>query len=287
MRVRALDWMVVALSAAGFMGVSGCGDGGAGADLRVLATALVSAPASGDAATVRIIGATDWEAAGRAPLHLYVLLDGQPAGWVIGEEALPASEGSGLGFGVAPGTMDISVAKANGEVVWDFGPTELVGGTTTDLVYYGSPTDPRVMQLDDPGAALPEGQAAARLINLDDTRGPVSALLCPENTEDLDACEVVAEALGYGEAWTGVVAVTDRKVLLWERPAPPDYAWGRYVGGASTPIGHPLCQVAEPLVRTLTLIPVHASTPEEAPECPYCTSGWSFGDGVTPGDCAW
>lgn len=287
MRVRALDWMVVALSAAGFMGVSGCGDGGAGADLRVLATALVSAPASGDAATVRIIGATDWEAAGRAPLQLVILLDGEPAGWVVGEEALVASEGSGVGFGVPAGTMDIAVATPSGEVIWDFGPREAVSGRTTDLVYYGSPDDPRVMELDDPGAELPEGQAAARLINLDDTHGPVDALLCPEHSDDFEACEVVVERLAYGEVWVGAVAVADRKVLRWERPAPPDFPWGRYVGGGATPIGHPYCPSGEPLIRTQTLIPVHANTPEEAPECPYCTSGWYAGDGMTPGDCAW
>ncbi|PKN54524.1 MAG: hypothetical protein CVU56_26135 [Deltaproteobacteria bacterium HGW-Deltaproteobacteria-14] len=269
------------------MAASGCGDGGGGAELRVLATALVSAPASGDAGTVRIIGATDWQGTGREPLDLVILLDGEPAGWVIGEEALPASEGSGVSFGVPSGTIDISVAKADGEVVWDFGPIEVSSGRTTDLVYFGSPSDPRVMQLDDPGADLPAGQAAARLINLDDGHGPVNALLCPENRDDLDGCEVVAEGIGYGESWTGAVAVADRLVLLWERPAPQDFPWGRFAGGGAAVIGHPQCHVSEPLVRTLTLIPVHAFTPEEAPECPYCTSGWSAGDGMTPGDCAW
>ncbi|TNF29545.1 MAG: hypothetical protein EP329_15455 [Deltaproteobacteria bacterium] len=283
-----VSWMkvmsAVAIAALG-LGAPAC-DGGDGSDVRVLATALVTAPASGDAATVRLIGATDWEAVGRAQRGMIVRVDGEPVGFVLGDEAIMTFEGSGVSFGVPAGPHEIALADGD-EVLWDFGVVETVASAPTDLVYYGSPDDPRVMPLADLGRELAEGQTAARLINLDDRHQPVSALLCPQNVESFDACEVVAEGLGYGDVWTGTLAVADALSLVWERPTPADYPWGRFAGGTSIPVGQPLCQASAPVVNTLTLIPVHANTPEEAPECPYCTSGWTIGDGTTPGDCAW
>ncbi|MCA9516092.1 MAG: DUF4397 domain-containing protein, partial [Myxococcales bacterium] len=159
----------------------GCADGDAGTGgggPDVVASALITAPGEAGTATVRITGATDWQGQGRAPLALNVLIDGEPAGWVIGEPALIASEGSGLGFGIAAGTMTVDLATADGQVVWSFGAQTLAANRVSDLLYWGSADDPRVMRLDDPGAELPEGQGMARLINLDDRHEPVSALLC-------------------------------------------------------------------------------------------------------------
>lgn|GEM_PF-3107395 len=271
-----------ALTAAGIFGAPGCADDGA----ALTATALVTAPATANMATVRLIGATDWEAAGREQLQLNVLVDGEAAGFELGGDPLVAFEGSGMSFGVPEGSRTLALAH-DGEVIWDFGEAALAAGVPTDLVYYGSPDDPHVLALDDLGATLPEGQAAARMLNLDDRHEPVDALLCPRNVEDFDDCEVVGDDIPYGSAWTGVVALADERVLRWERTAPADYPWGRFVGGGGEPIGHSLCQGLEPTIRTLTLIPVHYYSPSEAPDCSYCTSGWMMGDGTTPGDCAW
>lgn len=281
MKVLVRMMATVSVVVASGLGCAGGDDGHA-----VMTAALVTAPATEGTATVRMIGATDWEATGRVPLQLNVLLDGEPVGWELGSPAIATWEGSGVSFGAPAGPWHVSLAS-KGEVIWDFGVQTLVAGQTTDLIWFGSPETPGVLSLEDVATGLPESQAAARLINLDDERRPIRALLCPEQSPDLDACEVAAEGIVYGEVWTGVVDVAARQLLRWERPAPADYPLDRFVGGASVPVGSPLCQGSAPLSRTMTLIPVHASTPEEAPDCPFCSSGWRLGDGVTPGDCAW
>lgn len=275
---KAWGWM---LAMAGAIAPA-CDDGGTGA--QVVARSLVSEPGTPQMAGLQLVGATDWQATGRSPLQMYVVIDGAPVGWELGGEPIVAFEGSAVGFSLPSGTGHVQLLRGS-EVVWDLGEHTFERDTLTTLVYFGGPSDPRVMALDDV-TDVPEGHAAARVVNLDEARAPVDALLCPEDLSRHDACEVVAEGLAYGEAWTGTVATADRKVVAWERTRPDGYPLDRFIGSDPYPVGHTSC-FGPALRTTTTLIPVHFDTPVTAPQCAFCTSGWNFGGGRAPGDCAW
>lgn len=281
-RARVGSGFIVAAAMMG-MGVQGCSDGAEG-EPRVVVQALIEGLGTPELASLQLIGATDWQATGRRPLEMIILIDGQVAGWELGGEPVLAFEGSAVGFSYASGTRRIQLADGDG-VVWDFGEQTLAADRVTTLAYFGSPDDPRVMALADLDD-VPAGHAAARVVNLDERRAPIDALLCPEGAESYDTCEVVAEGLAYGEAWTGVVPIADHQVVAWERARPAGYPLERFVGADPYPVGHRLC-LADVLRSTTTLIPVRFETPESAPECPFCTTAWMFGAGRAPGDCAW
>jgi len=264
------------------VGATGC-DEGAAREPRVVARALIEGLGVPQKASIQLVGATDWQAAGRSPLQMYIMIDGEAAGWELGGELLFAFEGSSVGFSYPEGTRRIQLMHGN-EIVWDFGERVLAADRLTTLVYFGSPDDPRIMPLDDI-TDVPAGHGAARVVNLDESRAPIDALLCPEGAQSYDGCEVVAEDLAYGEAWTGTVPIADHKLIAWERARPATYPLDRFVGTDPYPVGYRLC-LTDVMRTTATLIPVRFETPETEPDCPFCTAGWNFGAGRAPGDCA-